>query len=181
MHLGSSVTVGDAYYAHPANIINSGFKDATGNIINLYDYISSLTSRISALEETINLAKGVLEVYLVRSGNQTRLFSGNSLNFTLNIEDYLVATKVGLLSYPQDFGARTYRNDLLLISDFQILVLNSSTTADLGLLSNRGYGTPLGLNPSQFAYDGANANGTTRGLQPLWLQSDGSFFKSRRC
>ena len=181
LHLDSSVKIQDVYYPHPMNVILSGFKDNSGNVINGYEYLLMLTNRITSLEETLSRAKGVLEVYLVRNGNKVRLFSGNSLKYSINLEDYLIPTKVGLIDYPQDFGARTYKNDLTLIQDYQILVVNASTSSDLGLLSTRGYGKPLGLNPTDFAYDGKNQQqglSSTRGIQPLWLQSNGSFLEN---
>ena len=38
-----------------------------------------MVTKITTLEETISRAKGILEVYLVNRGNQSKIFSGNNL------------------------------------------------------------------------------------------------------
>lgn len=177
LHLNSALRLGDIYYAHRAEAIASGFKDNNGQIINLYDQLLSMVVHIQTLEETINKAKGILEVYLVNAGNKTRLFTGNNLTYNLNLEDYMTKTKIGMVSDPRDSTARTYKNEIIQINDFSLLIKNSAATAPLGILSYRGYGQPGGLTPSRFAYDGASPL-AGKGVQPIWIQSDSSILKS---
>lgn len=179
LHLNSAIRDADIYYAHKADAIASGFKDANGKIINLYDQLLSMVTKITTLEEVINRSRGVLEVYLVNKGNKTKLFSGNSLTFNINLEDYMTKTKVGLSSAPVDSILRTYLNELMIIDDFSLLIKNATESTNLNLLSNRVYGNPGGAQPATFAYDGKSDDGastptinTSEGIQALWLQSD---------
>jgi len=177
LHLNSALRVEDIYYAHRAEAIASGFKDSNGKIINLYDQLVNMVAHITSLEEIINRAKGILEVYLVKSGNRIRLFSGNNLTYNINLEDYMTKTKIGLVSDPRDSTSRTYKNEILQIDDYSILVRNAAETAPLGLLSYRGYGQPAGLTPSSFAYDGTSLI-ANRAIQATWIQSDSEILRN---
>lgn len=176
IHLNTAIRDADIYYAHRSDVIASGFKDANGKIINLYDQLLSMVTKITTLEETINKAKGLLEVYIINRGNKTKLFNGNNLTFNLNLEDYMTKTKIGTQTAPVDSTSRTYENKLMIISDFSLFIKNAAENANLGILSYRGYGQPNGLQPSTFAYDGlgedldvlTNARGS-RGIQATWL------------
>lgn len=178
LHLNSSLRVEDIYYAHRAEAIASGFKDSNGKIINLYDQLTTMMTQITTLQEVINRAKGILEVYLVKSGNRIRLFSGNNLTYNINLEDYMTQTKIGLVSDPRDSTSRTYKNEILQIDDYSLLVKNAAETAPLGLLSYRGYGQPAGLTPSNFAYDGTSVSLTPRAIQATWIQSDSEILRA---
>lgn len=176
LHLNTSIRDADIYYAHRSDAIASGFKDANGKIINLYDQLLTMVNKITALEETINKAKGLLEVYIINRGNKTKIFNGNNLSYTLNLEDYMVKTKIGLASSPIDGTSRTYENKLLKIDDFSLFIKNAAESANLGILSYRGYGQPNGLQPSNFAYDGTSPNtvdginlSATKAIQGTWL------------
>lgn len=186
-HLNSSITSGSIYYAHKANSIASGFTDANSNIINLYDQLALMVAKITSLEENVNRAKGILEVYLVNSANKIRLFNGNSLTYNINLEDYMVATKIGVTGYEVTSTARTYKNEIMRINDFSVLIKNNAATAPLGILSYRGYGQPGGLTPSTFAYDGKSVNdiagsATTttlnRGIQATWVSGDSTILQN---
>lgn len=176
LHLSTAIRDVDIYYAHTANSIASGFKDNTGRMINLYDYLLQLTSKTQALEEQLNRAKGILDVFIVRNSNATKIFNGNNITFNLNLEDYMTPTKIGTVSNPID-SPRTYKNELLIIEEFSVLIKNSAESANLGLLSYRGYGSPSGMQSSTFAYN-SNTNNevNSRYLQAPWLSSDSTLY-----
>jgi hypothetical protein len=137
-----------------------------------------MINKINSLEQQINKAKGILEVYLVNNitgvNNKTRIFNGNIINLNVNVEDYLTKTKVGLLSAPIDHpfsaiaGGRVYKNELIEITNYSLLIKNNSENTTLGLLSNRGYGTPNNLTPTDFTYQ-PHPTLTTRGIQATFV------------
>lgn len=172
VHLNSAIRDGDIYYAHRAEAIGSGFKDSNGKIINLYDQLLSMVNKLSALEELVNRAKGVMEIYLSDNNNRIRLFNGNNLTFNLNLEDYLSNTQIGVLGAGVDSTSRTYKNEVIVINQYTLIVKNAADSAQLGLLSYRGYGDAAGITPLRMAYDGNYTNGINRGIQPLWIQPD---------
>lgn len=172
LHLSTALRDSDIYYAHKADAIASGFRDNNGKIINLYDQLLSMVQQINTLQETINRSKGILEIYLINKGNRTKLFSGNNLSFNINLEDYMTPTKIGLTNNPVDSIARTYKNELILIDDFQLLIKNAAETSDLGILSYRGYGQPNGKQPSIFAYNHKGLTGTSPIAQPIWITAN---------
>lgn len=183
LHLNSAIRDADIYYAHKAESIASGFRDTNGKIINLYDQLLAMVAKITALEENINRAKGILEVYVVNKGNSTKVFSGNNLSYNLNLEDYMQKTKIGLTTAPVDSIARTYKNELILIDDFSLFIKNAAESSNLGLLSYRGYGQPAGKQPSLFAFDGTGptfdvtgaAPSANTAIQATWIKSNSEF------
>lgn len=174
LHLNTGYRVGDVYYAHRTPHIDSGFKDTQGNVINLYDQLLAMVVKITSLEELVNRAKGTLEVYLDENGNRIRLFNGNNLQFNLNLEDYMSPTQIGVSGLAVDSTSRTYKNDLIVIQRYTLLLKNSAESAQLGLLSYRGYGDAAGMTPFTMAYDGKYRTATNRGIQAIWTTSDSS-------
>lgn len=172
LHLNTGYRVGDVYYAHRAPHIDSGFKDTQGNVINLYDQLLAMVVKLTTIEELVNRAKGILEVYLDDNGNRIRLFNGNNLSFNLNLEDYMSPTQIGVSGAAVDSTSRTYKNDLIVIQQYTLLLKNSAETAQLGLLSYRGYGDAAGMTPFTMAYDGKYRSATNRGIQAIWTTSD---------
>lgn len=84
-HLSTAFNSGDKYYAHVADTISSGFFDASGRSLDLYQKILSMDKEISSLKALISVAKGVLSVYVkdntgntvnVKRGSVVELFSG---------------------------------------------------------------------------------------------------------
>lgn len=166
LHLSSFLRVDNIYYAHKAEAIASGFKDNnTGAIINLYDKLVELVSRISSLEEQLARGKGELSVYLSNKGTKTKVFNGNNLTFNVNLEDYMIQTKIGLQNSPVDNGTRCYKNDVYVIEDYVLELNNSAASSPLGLLANRNYAQLPGGLPSLFAWAQQVAQG-------IWVGSN---------
>lgn len=172
LHLNTGYRVGDVYYAHRAPHIDSGFRDSQGNVINLYDQLFAMVAQLNSIQEQVNRAKGILEVYLEDNGNRIRLFNGNNLTFNLNLEDYMSPTQIGVAGSAVDSTSRTYKNDLIVIQQHTLILKNAAESAQLGILSYRGYGDAAGMTPMTMAYDGKYRSATDRGIQAIWTTSD---------
>jgi len=129
-HLQQSFYVNDLYVAHTDVNVGSSFKDASGNIIMLSDYLKLLTDRISALEEVVLRAKGELVVKLFRNSTEVLVDNGASVNINIRCEDY--ADLSGTTT-------RTYYNSIYSADDYYIQFENISQGSQLGLLSYRKY------------------------------------------
>ena len=133
-HLSEQVTVNNVTYAHSTDKILSGFKDANGVSIGLFDYLSALETRIKSLEEKIKRVKGELEVVIFRNSEQFVAKNGSELVFNIDCEDYLDSyTETGVPT------GRVYQNNIYVIKDFLMKIKNKSVETALGLLSNRLY------------------------------------------
>lgn len=172
-HLSSSIVDANTYFAHSSNGIASGFKRDNGTIISLYDKLIELSNKVDSLTEQINRAKGVLEIYLLIDGNKKRIFSGNNLEYNIQLEDVMSTTKIGLDYAPQTNSSRTYLNNTYLIDNYKLLVKNASQEGDVGILSYRGYGKPTGLQPSSFSYNPLNSTANDAFTQAIWSKPDG--------
>lgn len=157
-HLSSQIRDVDVYYAHSTNAIASGFKDNNGKIINLYDYLLSLRNELIAIKEDVNRSKGILEMYLLYKNTKKRIFNADNLTLNIQLEDYMTKTQIGVAGSPVSSIARTYKNEIIKISDYAIEIRNAAESAILGLLSNRGYGRPSGLYETAFAYKDQNTS-----------------------
>lgn len=129
-HLQQSYYVNDLYVAHTDVNIGTSFKDASGNIIMLNDYLKLLTNKITALEEIVNRAKGELNVKLFKSSVDVTIENGASITQNIVCEDY--ADLSGTTT-------RTYYNNIYSTNDFYLQFENVSQSAQLGLLSYRKY------------------------------------------
>lgn len=136
-HLQQSFWDNDEYVSHMDRNIGTTFKDDNGNLINLYDYLKSLTDKIEALEEQISKAKGELVVKLFDNSNETIIANGASVNVPIIAEDYAEATTA---------STRTYYNRIYAIEDYYIQFENVAKSSELGLLSWRKYYPESGTN-----------------------------------
>jgi hypothetical protein len=133
-HLSEQLTVNNVTYVHSTDKILSGFKDANGVSMGLFDYLSALEIRIKSLEEKIKRVKGELEVVIYRNSDQFVAKNGTELTFNVECEDYLdTYTATGVST------GRVYQNNVYVIKDFLMRIRNKSVETALGLLSNRVY------------------------------------------
>ena len=70
-HLSEQFTDGSITYYHNSSNIASGYYTSSGSVISLFDKISDLQNQIEVLKAQISNTKGILEVYIVDSNNQT--------------------------------------------------------------------------------------------------------------
>ena len=89
-HLSTSFTSGDKYYGHTSNVISSGFFDANGVAIDLFQKLTQIDNELQSLRALIAKAKGTLGVY-VRSGNTaTKINPGSTINLFGGYYDQLI-------------------------------------------------------------------------------------------
>jgi hypothetical protein len=89
-HLSTSFTSGDKYYGHTSNVISSGFFDANGVAIDLFQKLTQIDNELQSLRALIAKAKGTLGVY-VRSGNTaTKINPGSTINLFAGYYDQLI-------------------------------------------------------------------------------------------
>lgn len=122
LHLASSFTSGDKYYAHVANDITSGQFDASGNIINLFDKLSALDASIAALTQIVTQVKGFLQVYIIDStGNVTNVTPNSTTNLFAGFYKNLVQTGSGT--------SITYNYGNIITTSYILRIENGSATA----------------------------------------------------
>jgi len=129
-HLQQSYYVNDLYIAHADVNLSTSFKDTSGNVIMLNQYLKTLTDKITALEEALLRAKGELIVKLFKNSSEIKIDNGATVNVKLNCEDYSTL-----------FGGtnRTYYNSIYSAEDYYLQFENASVGSQLGLLSYRKY------------------------------------------
>lgn len=129
-HLQQSYYVNDLYVAHTDVNLGTSFKDNTGSVIMLNEYLKNITDRIQALEEIVLRAKGELIVKLFRNATDITIDNGASVNVNVICEDYSIL-----------YGGtnRTYYNYVYSADDYFLQFENISAGSQLGLLSYRKY------------------------------------------
>jgi len=133
-HLADTIVVNSKTYHHDAEKILSGFKDANGVALDLYEYLKKMEDRIKGLEEKIKRAKGELEVVVLRNNQEFVISNGSETTFTVECEDYLEPYKATGIP-----TGRVFANQVYVVKDFVVKVKNKSTDSPLGLLSDKNY------------------------------------------
>ena len=89
-HLSTQFTSGDKFYAHNSSVIASGFFDATGKALDLFQKLTQIDNELQSLRALIARAKGTLGVY-IRSGNTSnKINSGSTVNLFAGYYDQLI-------------------------------------------------------------------------------------------
>ena len=133
-HLSETTVVGDRTYLHESDSILSGFKDASGVNISLFEYLRSLQDRIKSLEEKILRAKGELLVKVFRDTEATEIKDGDTIVYGIECEEYLTKYLDTRLK-----STRVYENSIYKIDSFRIEIKNNSKDSPLGLISSFSY------------------------------------------
>lgn len=133
-HLADTITFNNKTYYHDSNNILSGFTDANGNAVGLYDYLVMLTNKYKELEEKISRARGILQVTILKGNEEIVINNGSETTFNIECEDYLSPYLIDGVE-----NTRVYENGIYSIKEFSIKVSNVALNSDLGLLSNRVY------------------------------------------
>ena len=133
-HLSQQTTVNNVTYLHSADLILSGFKDSNGVVIDLYDYLVTLTNKITALQEQIGQSQGILQVIIIRNNTQFTISNNTTTTFNIECEEYLES-----FSGPNVPTGRVYANNIYIIKDFALQITNTAVSSPLGLLTNLTY------------------------------------------
>ena len=130
-HIDDQFYINNILYKHIDKNIGTSFKGNQNNTLNLFEYLTSLTNRIKALEETISKIKGELKIFLYKNDIMIKeILNNTNTNIKVELEDYVTAATG---------HTRRYVNNLYMIDDYSIVLSNVSQSGILGLLSNRLY------------------------------------------
>jgi hypothetical protein len=124
-HLSTSFVQKDKYYAHTADAIASGFFNADGSIIDLYNKLKELENNYNALKAMIEKAKGVLNVTVVDPNGTTYAVSNNS---TVSLFSGYYLDRVNALPAFERKGA--------ILTDIYKVVIKNSAASPLQLASS---------------------------------------------
>jgi hypothetical protein len=81
LHLQNQFTTGERFFSHQSRDIASGFFTSEGNIIDLFEKLSSLQNTIDSLQQSIATEKGSIKVSLIDDqGNETEVKNGDTVN-----------------------------------------------------------------------------------------------------
>jgi len=130
-HIDDQFYLNNILYKHMDKNIGTSFKGDQSNTLNLFEYLTSLTNRITALEETISKVKGELKIYLYKNDVLMKeVLNNTNTNIKVELEDYLTAITG---------STRKYVNNLYMVDDYSVILSNIAQNGTLGLLSGRLY------------------------------------------
>lgn len=158
-HLENSYINNQEYISHLDTTIQVSIRTDQASNMNLFQYLTYLTNKITALEQQVAGSRGSLNISLFKNTTLLQTITNNSTT-TLNIEC-------------EDYGTqltgtgRTYVNDTYIITDYGIFLENTNQSGNLGFLSNRLY-TSGGTN--SFYSDGGNTH------KPLLVDYNGNLY-----
>ena len=131
-HLANQFTSGDKFYSHIAEDISSGFFTNEGNVIDLYQKLKGLQSTLDAIQQSINLDRGVIKVSVIDSdGNSLDVANGDTVQLFAGYYKDLIKDTTG--------GTVIYKEGAVVTKQYAISIQNTSATS-LELISLLGGG-----------------------------------------
>ena len=131
-HLANQFTSGDKFYSHIAEDISSGFFTSEGNVIDLYQKLKSLQTTLDAVQQSINLDRGVIKVSIIDSdGNSIDVSNGDTISLFAGYYKDLIKDTTG--------GTVIYNEGAIITKQYAISIQNTSAT-NLELISLLGGG-----------------------------------------
>ena len=81
LHLGTSFTTRDKYFAHKTDDIASGFFSTDGSVVDLYTKLKSISDTLTSIQTAIASGAGQLKVSIIdQDGNQIEVSNGQTVN-----------------------------------------------------------------------------------------------------
>lgn len=120
-HLAHQFTSGDKFYSHVAEDISSGFFTNEGNVIDLYQKLKSLQTTLDAIQQSINLDRGVIKVSIIDSvGNSLDVANGDTIDLFAGYYKDLIKDTTG--------GTVIYNEGAVITKQYAISIQNTSAT-----------------------------------------------------
>jgi hypothetical protein len=100
-HTASQFTTGDRFFAHKTTDIASGFFTTEGNVIDLYEQLTTLKTTLEAVQQAIANDTGVIKISIIDpDGNITDVANGDTISlFAGYYKDLIKDTTGGTVIY----------------------------------------------------------------------------------
>jgi hypothetical protein len=149
-HLSTQFTSGDKFYAHNTSVIASGFFDASGKALDLFQKLTQIDNELQSLRALIAKAKGTLGVY-IRSGNTSnKINQGSTVNLFAGYYDQLI-----------DLSNATNKGKIATVIYYIELRNEAATPLELSSLIPGGQGVKAPNSIGQSDYDNNRKYGET--------------------
>lgn len=89
-HLSTQFTSGDKFYAHNSSTLASGFFDAAGNALDLFQKLTQIDNELQSLRALVAKAKGTLGVYIRSGSTSNKINPGSTVNLFGGFYDDLI-------------------------------------------------------------------------------------------
>ena len=178
IHLLTSFTSGDKFFAHEADVISSGFFTTEGNVVDLFQKLKSIDDELTSLRELITAAKGTLVVFLldedggitkITPNSTTKIFAGfykdEVTDSQGNIQHGNLVTKTFTLRL-QNSSATPLELVSALPGGFEEILDPSATSTDEDFKNNRKYDlVPIAL--TGLTVDDITINSSIKQVSPF--------------
>jgi hypothetical protein len=121
LHLGTSFTTRDKYFAHQAEDIASGFRTSNSEIIDLYTKLKSISDDITSIQTALSSGQGELKVSILdQAGNQTEVSNGQTVSLFAGYYKDDIKNAAGKTTQ--------YEHGKIMTKQYQIQIENTSQT-----------------------------------------------------
>jgi hypothetical protein len=122
IHLGTSFTTRDKYFAHKAEDIASGFFATDGNVVDLYTKLKSIADTLTSVQTSLSTGKGQLNVTIIdQAGNTKTVTNGQTVElFAGYYKDLIKDTSVTPIAY---------NHGKIISTQYLVQIQNTSQTA----------------------------------------------------
>ena len=118
-HLANQFTTGDRFFAHKAQDISSGFFTSSGNVIDLFEQITSLKNSLEAVQQALAVDRGVIKVNIIDpDGNTTSVTNGSTISLFAGYYKDLIKDTTG--------GTTVYNEGKVITKQYILSIQNTS-------------------------------------------------------
>jgi hypothetical protein len=131
-HTSEGFVSGERKFYHLPKSIDSGFRDANNNPLDLYDKLTDLQNQIIGLTELLEQQGGKLSAYIMQGTRRFDFSNGTKeLVFTLTAENSV------------NFVNGVIDNEVYIIDDFKLVLENTAQRVPLQFVSSREFNNTI--------------------------------------
>lgn len=149
-HLSTQFTSGDKFYAHNSSTIASGFFDASGKALDLFQKLTQIDNELQSLRALVAKAKGTLGVYIRSGSTSNKINPGSTVNLFAGFYDQLI-----------DLSNPSNRGKIANVIYYLELRNEAATPLELSSLIPGGQGVKAPITIGQGDYDNNRKYGET--------------------
>lgn len=120
-HLANQFTTGERFFAHKAQDISSGFFTTEGNVIDLFEQLSTIKATLNSIQQAIQVDAGVIKISIIDpNGSSVEVSNGDTISLFAGYYRDQIKDTTG--------GATVFNEGRIITQQYTLSIENTSAT-----------------------------------------------------